>query len=43
MQSKVEFGRPSELLANEKSSLCALVQESGDREVLFSMAEARST
>lgn len=36
--SKVEFGRPDELLANEKSLLHALVQESGDREVLYSMA-----
>ena len=43
ISSKVEFGRPNELLANEKSLLRALVEESGDREVLYSMAKARLT
>ncbi|EJF59658.1 P-loop containing nucleoside triphosphate hydrolase protein [Dichomitus squalens LYAD-421 SS1] len=36
----VEFGRPSELLRNEKGFLRALVDESGDREKLYAMAAA---
>ena len=39
---QVEFGRPSELLNNEKGLLRALVDESGDREKLYAMANAAS-
>ncbi|CCM01503.1 uncharacterized protein FIBRA_03559 [Fibroporia radiculosa] len=35
----VEFGKPSELLKNEKGMLRALVDESGDRDALYAMAE----
>lgn len=35
---QVEFGKPSELLENEKGLLRALVDESGDREKLYAMA-----
>ncbi|RPD55478.1 P-loop containing nucleoside triphosphate hydrolase protein [Lentinus tigrinus ALCF2SS1-6] len=38
----VEFGKPSELLKNEKGLLRALVDESGDREKLYAMANAAS-
>ena len=43
VRSKVEVGRPNELLATKKSLLRALVEESGDREALYSMAKARLT
>lgn len=36
---QVEFGKPSELLKNEKGFLRALVDESGDKEALYAMAE----
>ncbi|KAI0717853.1 P-loop containing nucleoside triphosphate hydrolase protein [Cerioporus squamosus] len=36
----VEFGKPSELLKNEKGLLRALVDESGDKDKLYSMANA---
>ncbi|KAI0717852.1 P-loop containing nucleoside triphosphate hydrolase protein [Cerioporus squamosus] len=36
----VEFGKPNELLKNEKGLLRALVDESGDREKLYAMANA---
>ncbi|KAM5539771.1 hypothetical protein V8D89_006584 [Ganoderma adspersum] len=36
----VEFGSPSELLKNEKGFLRALVDESGDRDKLYTMAAA---
>ncbi|TFK79744.1 P-loop containing nucleoside triphosphate hydrolase protein [Polyporus arcularius HHB13444] len=36
----VEFGKPSELLKNEKGMFRALVDESGDREKLYAMANA---
>ena len=36
----MEFGKPSELLKNEKGMLRALVDESGDREKLYAMANA---
>ncbi|KZT06271.1 P-loop containing nucleoside triphosphate hydrolase protein [Laetiporus sulphureus 93-53] len=39
----VEFGKPSELLKNEKGMLRALVDESGDKEALYAMAEGGST
>ena len=39
---QVEFGKPSELLKNEKGRLRALVDESGDREKLYEMAKAAS-
>ena len=35
---KAEFGKPSELLKNEKGMLRALVDESGDKETLCAMA-----
>ncbi|KAI0677672.1 hypothetical protein C8Q78DRAFT_1003851 [Trametes maxima] len=35
-----EFGSPSELLKNEKGMLRALVDESGDKDALYAMAEA---
>ncbi|KAI0758967.1 P-loop containing nucleoside triphosphate hydrolase protein [Fomes fomentarius] len=38
----VEFGKPSELLENEKGLLRALVDESGDREKLYAMASGAS-
>ncbi|RPD55459.1 P-loop containing nucleoside triphosphate hydrolase protein [Lentinus tigrinus ALCF2SS1-7] len=38
----VEFGKPSELLKNEKGLLRALVDESGDKEKLYTMANAAS-
>ncbi|RPD70679.1 P-loop containing nucleoside triphosphate hydrolase protein [Lentinus tigrinus ALCF2SS1-7] len=38
----VEFGEPSELLKNEQGMLRALVDESGDREKLYAMANAAS-
>ncbi|KZT67108.1 multidrug resistance-associated ABC transporter [Daedalea quercina L-15889] len=37
-----EFGRPSELVKNEKGMLRALVDESGDRETLYAMASGAS-
>ncbi|KAI0758154.1 multidrug resistance-associated ABC transporter [Fomes fomentarius] len=37
-----EFGPPSELLKNEKGMLRALVDESGDRDKLYEMANASS-
>ncbi|KAI0746563.1 P-loop containing nucleoside triphosphate hydrolase protein [Daedaleopsis nitida] len=37
-----EFGKPSELLKNEKGLLRALVDESGDKEKLYTMATAAS-
>ncbi len=40
---QVEFGRPGELLKNEKGMLRALVNESGDREKLRAMASGAST
>ncbi|KAI0365043.1 P-loop containing nucleoside triphosphate hydrolase protein [Pilatotrama ljubarskyi] len=39
----VEFGKPSELLKNEKGMLRALVDESGDREKLYEMAMGASS
>ncbi|KAI0640442.1 P-loop containing nucleoside triphosphate hydrolase protein [Trametes meyenii] len=39
----VEFGKPSELLKNEKGFLRALVDESGDREKLYQMADGVSS
>ncbi|KAI0793789.1 P-loop containing nucleoside triphosphate hydrolase protein [Fomes fomentarius] len=39
----VEFGKPSELLKDEKGFLHALVEESGDKETLYAMAAAKST
>ncbi|KAI0768312.1 P-loop containing nucleoside triphosphate hydrolase protein [Trametes elegans] len=38
----VEFGKPSELLKDEKGLLRALVDESGDREKLYAMAAGAS-
>ncbi|RPD55442.1 P-loop containing nucleoside triphosphate hydrolase protein [Lentinus tigrinus ALCF2SS1-7] len=38
----VEFGKPSKLLKNEKGLLRALVDESGDKEKLYTMANAAS-
>ncbi|EIW53706.1 multidrug resistance-associated ABC transporter [Trametes versicolor FP-101664 SS1] len=38
----VEFGKPSELLGNEKGMLRALVDESGDREKLYAAANGAS-
>ena len=35
---QVEFGKPGELLKNEKGLLRALVDESGDKEKLYTMA-----
>ena len=40
--SIVEFGKPSELLKNEQGKFRALVDESGDREKLYAMANAAS-
>jgi hypothetical protein len=37
----VEFDSPFELLMNEKSKLHALVEESGDKENLFAIAEGK--
>lgn len=39
---QVEFGKPSELLRNEKGMLRALVDESGDREKLYAAANGAS-
>ncbi|KAL1938254.1 hypothetical protein VTO73DRAFT_11898 [Trametes versicolor] len=39
----VEFGKPSELLQNEKGLLRALVDESGDKEKLYAMATGASS
>ncbi|KAI0824512.1 P-loop containing nucleoside triphosphate hydrolase protein [Trametes gibbosa] len=39
----VEFGRPSELLKNEKGLLRALVDESGDKDKLYAMAAGASS
>ncbi|PCH33304.1 hypothetical protein WOLCODRAFT_135046 [Wolfiporia cocos MD-104 SS10] len=39
----VEFGAPRDLLKNEKGKLRALVDESGDREALYAMAEGSSS
>ncbi|KAH9848044.1 P-loop containing nucleoside triphosphate hydrolase protein [Lenzites betulinus] len=39
----VEFGKPSELLKNEKGLLRALVDESGDKEKLYGMANGASS
>ena len=39
---QAEFGAPSELLKNEKGVLRALVDESGDKEKLYEMAEGAS-
>ncbi|KAL1939047.1 hypothetical protein VTO73DRAFT_10307 [Trametes versicolor] len=39
----VEFGKPSELLQNEKGMLRALVDESGDKEKLYAMAMGASS
>ncbi|KAH9939277.1 uncharacterized protein BXZ73DRAFT_76000 [Epithele typhae] len=38
----VEFGAPTELLKNEKGTLRALVDESGDKEKLYDMVKASS-
>lgn len=35
---QAEFGKPSELLKNENGTLRALVDESGDEDVLHAMA-----
>jgi hypothetical protein len=35
---QVEFASPKELLENPKSFLCALVDKSADKEVLYAMA-----
>lgn len=37
-RGQAEFGKPSELLKNEKGLLYALVNESGDKETLYAMA-----
>ena len=39
----VEFGKPSELLKKEQGMLRALVDESGDKEKLYAMAEAAAS
>jgi len=39
----LEFDTPSELLKNEKGALRALVDESGDRDLLIDMAQTSST
>lgn len=39
----VEFDTPLELLKNEKSKLRSLVNESGDRDNLFTMAEGKAS
>lgn len=39
---QVEFGKPSELLENEKGLFRALVDESGDREKLYAIAMGAS-
>ncbi|OCH87314.1 P-loop containing nucleoside triphosphate hydrolase protein [Obba rivulosa] len=39
----VEFGEPSKLLKNEKGLLRALVEESGDKEMLYEMARVGSS
>ena len=36
---QVEFGKPADLLENEKGMLRALVDESGDKEELYAMME----
>jgi len=38
----VEFGRPFELLMTEKGNLRALVDESGDKDKLFAIAEGKA-
>lgn len=43
MTTQVEFGKPSELLQNEKGMLRALVDESGDKEKLYAMAMGASS
>lgn len=39
---QVEFGKPSELLENEKGLFRALVDESGDRGKLYAIAMGAS-
>lgn len=39
---QAEFGKPSELLKNEKGLFRALVDESGDREKLYAKAMGAS-
>ena len=39
----VEFGAPSELLKNEKGMLRVLVDESGDKDALYAMANAAAS
>ena len=39
----VEFGTPKELLMNEQGTLRSLVDESGDRDALYAMANKSST
>ena len=36
---QVEFGKPADLLENEKGMLRALLDESGDKEELYAMVE----
>ena len=36
---QVEFGKPADLLENEKGILRALLDESGDKEELYAMVE----
>ena len=38
---QVEFDTPSALLKNDKGILRALVNESGDKETLYAMAEGK--
>lgn len=40
---KVEFDKPSELLKNEDGRFRSLVDESGDRDLLYSMASSTRT
>ena len=39
INKQVEFGKPADLLANEKGMLRALLDESGDKEELYAMVE----
>ncbi|OCH84390.1 P-loop containing nucleoside triphosphate hydrolase protein, partial [Obba rivulosa] len=39
----VEFDKPSELLKNPKGMLRALVEESGDKEALYNMAQGATS
>lgn len=39
----VEFGTPKELLMNEQGTLRSLVDESGDRDALYAMANKSAT